>query len=50
MLKRVVWSAVIAAVLAASAVTFAVSAGMETVALTLGMAGIVAAVLSNRER
>ena len=49
MFKRVVWSAVAAAVLAAAAVILAVF-GYDSEAMAVGLAGITAALLANRER
>lgn len=49
MFKRVVWSAVAAAVLAAVAVILAIM-GHDFEALAVGLAGVTAALLANRER
>jgi hypothetical protein len=49
MFKRVVWSAVAAAALAAAAITLAFF-GQDAEALVVGLAGITAALLANRER
>lgn len=49
MLKRVVWSAVAAAVLAVAAIILAI-VGHDSEALAVGLAGVTAALLANRER
>jgi hypothetical protein len=48
-MRRVVWSAVLAAVLALAAIVLAVL-GLAEVALACGLASVSAAVLSNREK
>jgi|AntAceMinimDraft_5_1070358.scaffolds.fasta_scaffold234953_1 hypothetical protein len=49
MMKRIVWAAVVSALLAVVSVVLAVL-GHESESIAFGMAAVVSAILSNRER
>lgn len=50
MIRRVVWSAVIAAVLGISAVAVSLFDGFDSTVIALGFGAVTAALLANRER
>lgn len=50
MVRRVVWSAVLATALGVSAVVASIFVGLESTVIALGFSAVTAALLANRER